>query len=155
MVAVADTSPVNYLVLIGRVEILRHLYRQVLIPPAVVSELRHAAAPGAVRQWAARLPEWVDVRTAAATILPDLDAGESQAIWLAQETAADVLLIDDWAGRREAVQRGLRVAGTLAVLDEADRRGLLGFEDAVAQLRASSFRLSGAVLEQIRSMRGS
>src|SRR5438552_1647227 len=39
---VADTTPLNYLVLIQAAEILPNLYRTVLIPPAVKAELAHA-----------------------------------------------------------------------------------------------------------------
>ena len=35
MIVIADTSPLNYLVLIGEVDLLRRLYRQVMIPEAV------------------------------------------------------------------------------------------------------------------------
>jgi predicted nucleic acid-binding protein len=38
-VVVADTSPLNYLVLIGQIEILRRLYGTVLVPPEVLAEL--------------------------------------------------------------------------------------------------------------------
>jgi hypothetical protein len=41
---------------------------------------------------------------------------------------ADVVLIDDHAGRQEAIRRGLKVAGTLSVLDEADQAGLVIFD---------------------------
>lgn len=85
--------------------------------------------------------------------LPRLDAGETEAIALAIEIGADALLLDEQAGRREATRRGLRVAGTLSVLDEADRAGLLDFEKAVAALEKTSFRLSGKVLREIRRRR--
>jgi len=39
---VADTTPLNYLVLIQAADILPNLYRTVLIPPAVKAELAHA-----------------------------------------------------------------------------------------------------------------
>ena len=45
MVVVADTSPINYLVLIARIELLKQLYARILIPPAVLAELKHPAAP--------------------------------------------------------------------------------------------------------------
>jgi hypothetical protein len=45
--------------------------------------------------------------------------------------------------RQEAVRRGLWVAGTLSVLDEADQAGLVSFDQAVAQLRKTNFRVSG------------
>lgn len=66
---------------------------------------------------------------------------------------AEVLLIDEQAGRLEAVRRGLRVAGTLSVLDEADQAGLVNFDQAVAQLQKTSFRVSQAVVSKIMQKR--
>ncbi len=40
MIVVADTSPINYLVLIGHIEILPHFYGRILVPPAVWEELQ-------------------------------------------------------------------------------------------------------------------
>jgi predicted nucleic acid-binding protein len=79
--------------------------------------------------------------------------GETEAIALATEVHADVVLIDEQAGRQEAVLRGLKVAGTLSVLDEADQAGLVIFDDAIAKLRKTSFRVSQAVLSEIRQKR--
>jgi predicted nucleic acid-binding protein len=61
--------------------------------------------------------------------------------------------MDEQAGRQEAVRRGLRVAGTLSVLDEAEQVGLVNFDEAVAELQKSSFRVSQAVLSDIRAKR--
>ena len=66
---------------------------------------------------------------------------------------AEVLLMDEQAGRQEAVRRGLRVAGTLSALDEADQAGLVNFDQAVAQLRKTSFRVSQAVVSEIMQKR--
>ena len=41
MIVIADTSPLNYLVLIGEADILQRLYRRVVIPEAVLRELLH------------------------------------------------------------------------------------------------------------------
>jgi predicted nucleic acid-binding protein len=156
MVVVADTSPINYLVLIGRIELLAELYGQVTIPPALIAELRHPLAPRATREWTGKLPAWVAVLSPAHRLdLVQLDVGENEAIALASEIGADVLLIDERAGREEAVRRGLRVAGTLAVLDAADQAGLVRFDDAVAELRGTSFRVSPLVLSEIRRKRSS
>lgn len=46
---VGDTEPLNYLVLIGRIDILPKLFEKVLVPQAVCNELRHPAAPPRVR----------------------------------------------------------------------------------------------------------
>jgi len=154
MVVVADTSPINYLVLIAQIDLLPRLYMRIMIPPAVMRELNHPQAPEPVRHWAANAPAWLEiVRPRKSLVLAQLDLGESEAIALAAETQADVLLIDEQAGREEAVRRGLKVAGTLSVLDEADQAGLLIFDNAVEQLQKTSFRLSRAVLSEIRKKR--
>lgn len=43
--AVADTSPLRYLVLIGAIEVLPRLFERVFIPEIVHAELCHANAP--------------------------------------------------------------------------------------------------------------
>ncbi len=52
MIIIADTSPINYLVLIGEIDLLEALYGRVLIPPSVKEELTRLASPQAVRLWA-------------------------------------------------------------------------------------------------------
>jgi predicted nucleic acid-binding protein len=86
-------------------------------------------------------------------LLAQLDLGESEAIALAAEVHADVVLIDEQAGRQEAVRRGLRVAGTLSVLDEAELARLIDFNEVVAELQKTSFRVSQTVLREIRDKR--
>ncbi len=154
MIVVADTSPINYLVLIAQIDLLAELYTRILIPPAVLAELKHPSAPKPVRDWVDNTPMWLEVLSPKSSlILPKLDLGETEAIALATELHADVVLIDDQAGRQEALCRGLKVAGTLSVLDEADQAGLVIFDDVVAQLRKTSFRVSQAVLSEIRLKR--
>lgn len=47
-VVVADTSPIIYLVLIESIDLLRRLYRRVVIPEEVLREL---SAPGRRPRW--------------------------------------------------------------------------------------------------------
>ncbi len=56
---VADTGPLNYLVLIGASDLPPRLFETVLVPQAVCDELRHPAAPAAVRAWAAEPPAYI------------------------------------------------------------------------------------------------
>ncbi|HET8548666.1 MAG TPA: DUF3368 domain-containing protein [Bryobacteraceae bacterium] len=119
-----------------------------------MAELRHPLAPRPVQHWAANAPAWVEVLSPRSSlILAQLDLGESEAIALATEVHADVVLIVDQAGRQEAVRRGLKVAGTLSVLDQAEQAGLVDFDEAVAELQKTSFRVSQAVLSEIREKR--
>jgi predicted nucleic acid-binding protein len=85
-VVVADTSPLNYLVLIQEIDLLAQLYGEVLVPDVVIAELRDSDAPAEVGQWASRLPLWIDVRPTPPSDerLERLDEGERAAILLAE-----------------------------------------------------------------------
>jgi len=50
VIVVADSSPVNYLVLIDEIDVLAHLFGAVIIPGAVASELGSDDAPDIVRK---------------------------------------------------------------------------------------------------------
>ena len=120
---VADTTPLNYLVLIQAADILPNLYRTVLIPPAVKAELAHANTPAIVRAWISQPPPWLEVvslKLPVDSALALLDAGEREAISLASELQATLLLMDEREGVTIARQRGLKVVGTLAALDIAE-----------------------------------
>jgi predicted nucleic acid-binding protein len=67
---VADTGPVNYLVLIGEINLLSRLFDGVLIPVEVHTELLHNHAPEQVRRWASNLPHWCSVQTASSEDRP-------------------------------------------------------------------------------------
>ncbi len=124
MIVVADTTPLNYLVLIGEVEILSRLYQSVIIPEEVLKELQNAATPVSVLDWSRKLPSWLKVQ-AVKTINTESDiavlgSGERAAIALVLEHGKDALLLMDEAkGRRAAKRRNISVIGILGVLDAA------------------------------------
>jgi len=155
MLVVADTSPLNYLALMDLIDLLPRLYGQIAVPEAVIRELQHDQAPEAVRAWAAKPPDWLQIHAADvnAADLIDLDLGEAEAIALARRLSADLVLMDDQAGRRAVLQAGLRVAGTLAVLDDASSRGMLDLPDALARLSNTSFRASRTLLDSLKRRR--
>jgi len=152
MIVVADTSPLNYLVLIEQSHLLVALYGRVLVPPAVVAELDDPRTPLNVRRWIRHCPPWLEVRSAAHVPLdfPEiLGQGEREAIALSQELHADALLIDDWEGRQEAARRQLSVVGTIRVLGTAAEKGLVHLPTAIARLRTTNFRASADLLAQL------
>jgi len=57
--------------------------------------------------------------------------------------------MDETLGRSEALARGLRIIGTLGVLREAHRAGLLDLPTAIARLKATTFHASPQVLQAI------
>jgi predicted nucleic acid-binding protein len=74
-----------------------------------------------------------------------LDAGEREAIQLALNSGVETVLMDENEGRRAALRLGLKVTGTVAVLERAGQRGMLSFRDALGRLDKTSFRLSVAI----------
>lgn len=152
MIVVADTSPLNYLILIEAVDVLKPLYQRVVVPRAVEQELMTSTATGLVRTWMSQSPSWLEVRPDPAydPTLDFLDPGESAALTLAQLINADRLLIDDLAGRVEAERRRVAVTGTVGVLADAHLAGLLDFDRTLVRLRATSFRLHADVERAIR-----
>jgi len=146
---VSDTSPINYLIRLGEIELLPLLFGEVLIPPAVLQELQDAGAPDVVREWAFQIPPWrVSSRRR-------LSIGRW--IWVlvkwrlsrSRKNSGDTLLLmDERKGRKAAWENGVRTAGTLNILEEAAVRGLLDFEQTVARLRATNFRIKNSVLAE-------
>jgi len=111
---IADTSPINYLVQISRIELLPRLFERVALPTTVQIELADPRAPMAVQTWIANPPAWLEIH-----VPPDsrhlavegLDEGETAANALAESLHADLLLIDEREGFRVAVRRGIRATG--------------------------------------------
>lgn len=137
MIVVADASPINYLVQIEAGHILPKLFGRVIFPKEVREELKHPAAPAAVREWIEAGETWIEFREPQNE--PDekirlLDPGERSAILLAVELGVDLLLIDERRGRAAATERGLKTLGTLGVLLQAEKQGLLDALRAFDQL---------------------
>jgi predicted nucleic acid-binding protein len=151
---VADTGPLNYLVLVDVIDVLPKLFQQVLIPAAVHDELIHPDAPPAVRAFIAQKPNWLEVHPNPNGSTDDaadltLDEGERAAIALATVVGADLILMDDRVGVAAAYRHGLAVTGTLGVLDLAARRGLIDLAIAFARLKATNFRYPPEIMDAL------
>jgi predicted nucleic acid-binding protein len=150
-VVISDTTPLHYLILIGQDGILGKLYGEIIVPPAVLQELDHASAPDEVSAWMKSPPSWLIVR-APQTIPQDfdnLDFGERQALALAKEVRADLILLDDKIARRSAELASLKVKGTLGVIADAAKVGLVDFRVTVEQLQRTSMHLDTKLVQRI------
>jgi len=81
--------------------------------------------------------------------LAHLDAGERDAILLAEELGADQIIIDEIRGRREAERRQLPFTRTLGVLAAAAESGLLNLRSAVDRLRHTNFHIAQNILDRL------
>jgi len=159
MIVVSDSSPLIAFSQIGRLELLRSLYAQLLIPQAVYDEVVSAekSRPGSAEVFAA---DWIKVQkvsdqTAVLLLREQLDQGESEAIVLALETKAEALLIDEARGRRIAQSRGLPHIGTVGVIVLAKRRGMIEAATALLdELSAVGFRMSPQLYRRAKDLAG-
>lgn len=151
IVVVSDTSPLQYLVLVEQSDVLAELFDEVMVPRAVLGELGHERAPEPVRRWSASPPPWLVVRDPLHTDDSlKLGEGEKAAIALACEVRATLIVIDDRDAVRDARARGLVVAGTLAILDEAADLGLISdLPGALERLVGETNFRVGAATERI------
>jgi predicted nucleic acid-binding protein len=157
-VVISDTSPLRYLVLIGRADLLPALYNEVLIPEAVAAELDQPGTPEPVRRWMRHRPSWLQIvpltARPASLFICDLDPGEQDAIVLALHLNADLVLMDEREGVEEARRLGLTVTGTLGVLDRAAEGGLIELALAITALRQTNFRVNPMLLDQLLAADG-
>jgi len=95
---VVNTTPIIALALIGQLDLLQHLYGEVMIPPAVQAEVL-VGGPSGVGVAGLQTANWIrtvplqDPRRA--DLLSDLDRGEAEVIALAQELNAELVIIDE------------------------------------------------------------
>ena len=151
---ISNTSPLNYLLLIGSENVLPALFRVVHIPEAVIKELSHPSTDSVVRDWVRKLPDWVvvlDCDRQDAREFESIDYGEVMAISLAMQRDGKLILMDDRDGRRVAKGLGFDVMGTLGILEAAAGQGLIEFESIVHRLLQTGFWASAEVIQSIRS----
>ena len=122
MIVVSDTTPLISLLKINRLDLLKKLFGDVLIPQAVFDELtddeRFRLEADQIREKKfivvkpVNNPESTNILKRAT----GLDQGESEAIVLTDELKADLLLMDEATGRNVSAQMGLRIMGTIGIL---------------------------------------
>ncbi len=136
---VADTSPLQYLHQLGLLDLLPRLYSRIVVPPAVVDELKAGLAGGyqvpRIEPFA-----WIEIREPPTGIsLPaaDLGHGEREVLALCVAFPGSTAILDDGHARYHAGTLGIRVTGTIGVLLKAKE---LGF---VAEIEPLLDRLTG------------
>jgi len=143
---VCDTSPLQYLHQLGLLYLLPALVGRVVIPPAVLREIEQGKAAG-IDLPDIRSLEWLTIRSpaqiAAMPFEHDLGPGETDVLMLASEISGVVAVLDDGLARREADRRGIPVIGTLGLLVNAKRVGLVvSVKEHIDRLQVKQFRVS-------------
>ena len=129
MLVVSNTSPIMNLASVGVLDLLRKQFGEVIIPAAVVDELKlDTDYPGTGEIRVAMTAGWLkqvnleDDRVARA-LLRELDDGEAEAIALALQLKIESILMDERDGRSVAKSMGLVPIGVIGVLVRAKQNG--------------------------------
>jgi len=155
---ICNTSPLQYLHQLGLLHILPTLAGEVIVPLAVEEELAIGRAAGV------SLPDlkplsWVSLRRPksqpALPLIHDLGPGETEVLMLALEASDPIVILDDAFARRSAETLGLSLTGTVGLLLDAKRAGLIEkVAPCLDQLQALRFRLSSRTREVVLRLAG-
>jgi predicted nucleic acid-binding protein len=130
MPAISDSSPLILYGRLGRLDLLRNVFNEILIPRAVSDEVLASGGslPGAGPVAGAH---WINVLPVRHVAPPDdplwgLGSGERDAILLVEDLSRKfAVLLDDRPARGVARRRGLLVYGSAGVLILAKESGLI------------------------------
>lgn len=129
MIVVSNTSPIINLAAIGKLDLLRKHFGEIIIPRAVHDEItiKGRGEPGDSE---VRTLDWL--KTIEVEDIPlltilrrELDPGEAESIALAVQLKAGLLLIDEADARKVASNLGLCFIGLLGLLVKAKEKGYI------------------------------
>jgi predicted nucleic acid-binding protein len=157
---VSNSTVLIYLAKIGKLNLLKELFGEVLIPAEVFNEVvirgKEHQHPDALIVESSVEEGWIHIKDIEVFgELEDfgIDPGEAQAISLAKSLEVPILL-DQTHARNAGKALGLKPRGTIFVLLAALRKKLLtseNYQDSLEDLVKSGFRMSDEVyLEAVR-----
>ena len=153
----ANTTPLQYLHRLGRLDWLGDFYGRVVTPDAVAAELAEG------RRLGAKVPEvrvipWIEVRELPVPLddFPGfIHRGEAGVITLARRSGDALILMDDGLARAHARGLGLRITGTLGVILRAKREGRVpAVGPLLRQLQDEGFRIAPATHAEVLRLAG-
>ena len=145
MIVIADTTPIITLLKLERLELLEKIFGQVII---YLSEAKVIGDCSFLKRGEVSDRQAIKILRE----VVGLDAGESEAIALADEQGADLLIIDERKGRRAAKQMGLKITGTIGILIQAFDSKILSRQEifsCLEILRSGDIRISDALFETV------
>ncbi|HEY7066931.1 MAG TPA: DUF3368 domain-containing protein [Chloroflexota bacterium] len=162
MATISNSSPLILYAYarIGRLELLRQVFTELLVPAAVYDEVtvKGVGRPGAAAVAAAGWirPQAVLNRQTVDALQGELDPGEAEVIALAAEIHGQVTaILDDRIGRRLAHERHIEMLGSAGVLLVAKQRGVISLVRPILdELRAAGLRLGEQAYRRVLSDAG-
>ena len=156
MILVADASALIALSACDSLGLLDALFGEVFVPEAVYAEVVVAGKPQSARLQSYLFGKVRAVEMQHYVFLDAFaDAGETAAMVLYKEIAADYLLIDDRRGRSVAKINHIKTVGSLGVLLQAKRAGLIPvIAPLLNQIAASPVFMAAGLLQTVLDLAG-
>ncbi len=149
MIVISDTTPILSLLKAQKLDLLQKLYKNVIIPKAVYSELTANPLFKNEHEKIDNCPflkvEQVQDPKSLETLrdATGLDAGESESLILYIEKNADLLLIDERKGRSIAKKMSVEYIGTLGIF-------MLAYDEKILSAHEIEKCLNILLVENIR-----
>jgi len=157
---VSNSSPLMYLAKIGKLDILKSLFKEIIIPNQVYEEIirgeeekyfdvliiERAVEEGWIKVKKVEIEEKIE------KLASEIDYGEVAVISLAKKLKPFLVLIDDASARVIAESFGFNVKGTLYVLLKACKNKLINkkeLKDLINRLVFLGFRISQELYIQV------
>ena len=146
---IVNSTPLIVLCGIGKLNILKEMYEEIIIPSSVFREVTAKDDSACVQIKSAGA--WVHVEQIKdhgekKMYKAKLHDGEVEVMILAQERNADLVILDDNAAKKTAKYLGLTVTGTLGVLVKAKRQGIIEeVRSLLSEMRQNDFYVSKTV----------
>ncbi len=155
---IVNSTPLIVLCWIGRLNLLKEMYEEIIIPFAVYKEV--TAKDDSVCMQIEAAGEWIHVEqikdhSEKKMYKAKLHEGEVEVMILAQQQKADLVIIDDNAAKKTAKYLGLTVTGTLGVLVKAKRLGIIEeVRPLLYEMRQNGFYISKEVAYMVLEQAG-
>jgi len=142
MIVVSDSTPLIHLAKAGQIETLFSLYKEILITNEVYREvvvegnLLEKEDAGVVQNYVGSRIHVKNPKSSSQHLVEKylIHRGEADSIQLALETGAQLILMNERDGRNATKSEGLRVKGSIGVLFDALKAGLINEEEALGIL---------------------
>lgn len=128
MLVVSDTSCLSNLYQIEHLHLLKNLFAEIYIPPAVYNELSFYHANDLlpeIAKFGIKVHTIEDKQLIEEILLSGVDLGEAEAITLSIELHSSFLLIDEKHGKEIAKQRNVEAIGILGLILLAKDKGFI------------------------------
>jgi predicted nucleic acid-binding protein len=157
---VSNTTPISNFLHLNRTDILRLMFEKIHIPAAVRYEIDASFSDN--RQWQQCLKDefFVILKVKSPAffyqILGQLHKGEAEALCICMENKADLCLLDDKDARFFAKQHRIPITGTLGILVQAKKKGLIqSVKPLMDELKSHHhFWISGAMYREVLNLSG-